>query len=43
MSFNKNTWTKDYTGSPGLRALAAQDKRLAIQREEAERKAKPKK
>ncbi len=22
---NKNTWTKDYTGSPGMSKLAAQD------------------
>ena len=25
MSFNKNTWSKDYTGAPGLKALAARD------------------
>lgn len=25
MAFNKNTWTTDYTKSPGLRQLAKQD------------------
>lgn len=25
MSFNKNTWSKDYTGARGLKLLAAAD------------------
>lgn len=25
MSFNKNTWNKDYTGAKGLSKLAAED------------------
>lgn len=25
MSFNKNTWDKDYTGAKGLKKLAAED------------------
>jgi hypothetical protein len=25
MSFNKNTWTKDYTGAKGLRQLSRED------------------
>lgn len=25
MGFNKNTWTKDYTGAAGLKTLAKQD------------------
>ena len=25
MAFNKNTWTKDYTGAKGLSRLAAED------------------
>lgn len=25
MGFNKNTWTKDYTGAAGLSTLAKQD------------------
>ncbi len=27
MSFNKNTWSKDYTGAKGLKLLAADDAR----------------
>jgi len=28
MGFNRNTWSKDYTGSAGLKTLAKQDGKL---------------
>lgn len=27
MSFNKNTWSKDYTGAKGIKLLGAEDAR----------------
>lgn len=39
MSFNKNTWTKDATGSKGLKKLAAED---AVRKGFAPRKKKQK-
>ena len=51
MGFNRNTWTRDYTGSAGLKTLARQDhvhwlarqQRASIDRRVKARKKKGKK
>lgn len=37
MGFNKNTWTKDYTGAAGLRTLTKQDAALRKRREKEQK------